>query len=182
MKTDILHLICDPSTKEPLEQFRDKYYFNPKSGQKFPIMNNIPNFLSAGDITGDNKTYERMYRWIAFAYDFMELTVAPIFIGDSLLSMRRELMNMLEKKEGNSALIVSIGTGMDLKFLPKHAEYYGLDITSSMLNRCQKYNFKGGMTPRSWSEMRKKFLSVTNVLTWFFITGGSIFSMIRKRP
>jgi ubiquinone/menaquinone biosynthesis C-methylase UbiE len=85
-----------------------------------------------------------MYHWIAFAYDFMELKIAPIFIKDTLLKMRRDLMDKLEIKEGNKVLIVSIGTGMDLKFLPEHAEYYGLDITQSMLRRCQTNNQKWG--------------------------------------
>jgi ubiquinone/menaquinone biosynthesis C-methylase UbiE len=142
MKADIQKLICDPATKEPLEAVRDEYYFNPKSGRRYPIENNIPILLTEGDLTGDNRTYERMYHWIAFAYDFMELAIAPIFIKDSLIKMRRELMEKLEIKAGNKVLIVSIGTGMDLRFLPETAEYYGLDITKSMLRKCQSNNKK----------------------------------------
>lgn len=96
MKTDIMKLICDPIIKEPLEAFRDGYFVNLKSGQRFPIINNIPIFLNEGDLTKDNRIYERMYHWIAFAYDFMELTIAPIFIKDALIKMRRDLMDKLD--------------------------------------------------------------------------------------
>ncbi len=144
MKPDINKLICDPFTQEPLELFRDKYFINLESGKRYPIIKKIPIFTNKDDLTGDNRIYEKMYHWIAFAYDFMELIIAPIFIKDSLLKMRRDLMDKLEIKEGNKVLIVSIGTGMDLKYLPKNAEYYGLDITLSMLKRCRKNNKKWG--------------------------------------
>ena len=56
MRSDILPLICDPSTRDVLELRTEsdrrgrlhEFFLNPKTGQHFPIRDGIPIFLLEG--------------------------------------------------------------------------------------------------------------------------------------
>jgi ubiquinone/menaquinone biosynthesis C-methylase UbiE len=51
---------------------------------------------------------------------------------------RREYLQELELHEGSRILEVSVGTGQNLRFLPRTVTYFGLDISWGMLRRCQR--------------------------------------------
>lgn len=84
-----------------------------------------------------------MYDRIAPTYDIVTLTAHFI-----VRALKREYINILKGldiKDGDKVLEVSIGTGLNLKYLSKNASYYGLDISSGMLKKCQKNLKKWGM-------------------------------------
>ncbi len=78
MRSDILTLICDPTTREALEIQNEsdvrgrlqKFLFNPKTGLRFPIRHGIPIFLRDGELSGLNQRYQAMYDRYARFYDF----------------------------------------------------------------------------------------------------------------
>ena len=69
MNSDVLALLCDPTTHDPLEiktepdargQLRE-FLVNPKTSQHFPIREGIPVFLDEAQVAGSNKRYQAMY-------------------------------------------------------------------------------------------------------------------------
>jgi ubiquinone/menaquinone biosynthesis C-methylase UbiE len=59
---------------------------------------------------------------------------------------RTEYLNELEIKEGADVLEVSIGTGANLRYLPRTARFFGVDISRGMLKQCKKKLRRLGLT------------------------------------
>jgi ubiquinone/menaquinone biosynthesis C-methylase UbiE len=70
---------------------------------------------------------------------------------------RGEYLKELEIKAGDRVLEVSIGTGGNLRYLSRTAQYFGLDISWGMLKRCQR-NLK------AWRMEAELFLGVAEAL------------------
>jgi ubiquinone/menaquinone biosynthesis C-methylase UbiE len=105
------------------------------SGAFFPIVNDYPDFLADQELTGLNKKYEKFYNKVG--------KIAGAFEGFFSLflnftAMRKEWLQDIKVEEGYKVLEVSVGTGWNIKGLPKNARYYGLDISKGMLNKCIK--------------------------------------------
>jgi len=58
--------------------------------------------------------------------------------GMNVEARLREYLDELEVKDGDRVLEVSVGTGRNLQFLPRTAQYFGLDISWGMLKQCQR--------------------------------------------
>ncbi|WP_432666980.1 methyltransferase domain-containing protein [Wukongibacter baidiensis] len=57
-----------------------------------------------------------------------------IFFGSKIINKQREkAINLLRLQENDRVLLIGIGTGEDLKFLPKDVKVTGIDITDEML-------------------------------------------------
>ena len=103
-------------------------------------------------VVDDNKKFMQMYDWMSRGYDIAETVIGKIRYGNSIQQMRSSLMSKLEWKDNCKVLYVSIGTGMDLNFIPKSInagslEIAGLDISFGMLRQCQrKYGEKLNLT------------------------------------
>lgn len=66
---------------------------------------------------------------------------APIYdhaVGLATLSLRRCSLEALGAGEGDRVLLVGIGTGLDLDWLPAGPEYTGIDLTPAMLERARR--------------------------------------------
>lgn len=145
MKPDILTLLCDPITHDPLaiktesngSGHLQEFLVNPKTNQRFPIRDDIPIFLKDADISGSNKRYQAMYNRIAPLYDFSTWAYSR-WKHMSVEARLREYLDELEVKPGNRVLEVSVGTGRNLQFLPRDARFLGLDISWGMLKQCQR--------------------------------------------
>lgn len=145
MKSGILSLICDPTSHDELEIKTEynargrlqEFLINPKTGQCFPIRDNIPVFLFDGDVSGSNQRYQAMYDRFAPFYDFSTWLYSR-WKGMSVEARLREYLDELEVKEGDRVLEVSVGTGRNLQFLPRSAQFFGLDISWGMLKQCQR--------------------------------------------
>jgi SAM-dependent methyltransferase len=144
MESDILALICDPTTHDTLETrtepdgrgHHQEFLFNPKSGQRFPIRDGIPIFLREGEASGSNRKYQTMYDRFAPFYDFSTWLYSRWKRID-VEARLREYLDELEVKGGDRVLEVSVGTGRNLQFLPRSARFFGLDISWGMLKRCR---------------------------------------------
>ena len=105
--------------------------------------NGILQYLNPRYLTGDNDKYQKLYDRLAPLYDFGERWIGFLKYGNSVAQMRREMMQLLEWRNGAKALYVSIGTGKDLNYLPadidaKSLQLVGADISLGMLRRAQK--------------------------------------------
>lgn len=94
----------------------------------------------AGD---DNKKFMKMYNWLSYAYDFFEQRIGKIIYKNKIEEMRRAIIGELEWKNSAKVLIVSIGTGRDLDFIPpeidlKTLEITGVDISTGMMMKCMQ--------------------------------------------
>lgn len=89
------------------------------------------------EVLGQNQKYQRFYDKIAGLYDLWEIVYAGLLHGGRD-SARHDLLKNLTVKPGDTVLEVSIGTGVNLKYLPAEAEFYGLDISWKMLQQCRR--------------------------------------------
>lgn len=55
-------------------------------------------------------------------------------------TMRKKSLHALDVQPGQQILISGIGTGLDIPFLPKNAQYTGIDLTPAMLARARLRN------------------------------------------
>jgi ubiquinone/menaquinone biosynthesis C-methylase UbiE len=79
----------------------------------------------------NNLRNKKIYRRWAGMYDK--------FFGSGYINKQRELeISMINLKAGDRILFIGIGTGEDLKFLPKGVEVVGVDITDEMLDIARK--------------------------------------------
>ena len=77
-----------------------------------------------------NKKNLQKYHWLSFIYDGA--------VGTSLFSQARQKEFELAKiQPGQRVLIVGIGTGLDIPFIPLHAEIVGIDLSTDMLSLAQ---------------------------------------------
>jgi ubiquinone/menaquinone biosynthesis C-methylase UbiE len=152
MNIETLELLCDPKTHSSLEFKNNMLISQENVGYK--IEKGIPIFLKEGDVTGLNKKYQGMYDFIAKGYDlftflFKFKLFAKYLGGDDRSPDQAEFVRLmcakgLTIKSGDKVLETSIGTGANLPYLTKTADYYGVDISSKMMKICQRNNKKWG--------------------------------------
>jgi SAM-dependent methyltransferase len=58
--------------------------------------------------------------------------------GVSVEARLREYLDELKVTAGSLVLEVSVGTGRNLQFLLRSAQFFGLDISWRMLKQCQR--------------------------------------------
>lgn len=154
----------------------------------------VENFQKDGDIylslnpdylSGDNAKYMTMYNRLARWYDMSEKWIGPLLHGKAIDKLRRDLMEEIEWKDNLSVLYVSIGTGQDLRYIPetidlKSLDFVGVDISISMLKKCQKSCAKKTNLQLFHACAEDLPLRII-VLTLSTILAESIFSMIRLK-
>jgi ubiquinone/menaquinone biosynthesis C-methylase UbiE len=164
MGPDVLPVLRDPLTQQRLHCVtRSDENGNPYSilvsmgtGDEFPIVDGIPQFLGESDLHGHNRKYRRLYDRIAPLYDLSVRGYAWL-AGGGEEARRGEYLGELEVHQGDLVLEVSIGTGRNLRFLPREARYFGLDISLGMLGKCQR-------NLRSWRREADLFLGAAEHL------------------
>ena len=153
MSPGTLDILCSPLEGAPLELASElsvdgevrQFLVNHELGFRFPIRDGIPVFVEPHQITGINSRFRRIYDdWAPF-YDLLS-RVGLYIMGVSEYKLRREFIEKLEINGSNRVLATSVGTGSDLPFLPRHCDYYGLDLSAGMLGICQKKMRKLGVT------------------------------------
>ena len=131
-------LLQSPATGDPLHVVTEKgrEALLSISGERFPIRNGIPSFLTASDLTGDNGKYNHLYQVIGGFYDDIQRIFLALkgFDRDAYF---RSYMSLLEAKPGDSVLETSVGTGLNFKYLPRGVKLTGLDLSPEMLANCQ---------------------------------------------
>ena len=145
LSAETVSLLRHPVMQEPLryesDSSRDGHFQEwlvaDESGDRFPIEEGIPIFIQPDDIVGLNKKYRTFYQFSAPLYDFF-VRLYGYFWGGSEKVWRQEFLRELEIKPGDRVLEVSVGTGGNMRLLPETAEYFGLDLTKSMLQQCKR--------------------------------------------
>lgn len=123
---------------------------NDYSGRTYPMRKSIPVLLHDRYMQGNNEKYQRLYNFIGNSYDWAEKVIDKLMRGNKIADARREMMMQLDIKNGDRVLCVSVGTGIDLTYLPDHVDVStlqitGVDISMGMLNKCKKNLDKWGI-------------------------------------
>ena len=139
MESEVLSLLCDPDTRYSFE-LEENSLRNTATGRVYPIRGGIPLFVST--VTGHNLKYKNFYDRIAPGYDIAE-RLYRLYKG--LPDWRREILNELEVSVRARVLEVSVGTGMNLRYLPRDVERFGVDLSWGMLQRCRRNLRKWGL-------------------------------------
>lgn len=132
-------ILCNPYTHNKLQRVvndKEEFLIDIENGQKFLIQDNIPAFINSSDINGTNKDSTKFYNSFAPFYELGQKVYYSFFGGEE--KARNDYLKYLDIKEGDKVLEVSVGTGANIKFLPRKAQYFGLDISLGQLNQCQK--------------------------------------------
>jgi ubiquinone/menaquinone biosynthesis C-methylase UbiE len=127
-----------PSTGNPLHVIDElgRETFVSSSGERFPIRDGIPDFLTSQDLTGDNLKYNHQYQTIGGFYDDTQRVYTALKGGD-LGSFFRSYMRLLPVEAGDSVLETSVGTGLNFQYLPHGVKLSGIDLSAEMLVNCQ---------------------------------------------
>jgi ubiquinone/menaquinone biosynthesis C-methylase UbiE len=132
MESDILSLLCDPDTRYEFE-LEGTTLRNTATGRVYPIREDIPLFVST--LSGPNLKYQALYDRIAPGYDLAE-RLQRWFMRRP--DFRSECLSELEIKPGNRVLEVAVGTGANLRYLPRDIDFFGVDLSWGMLHKCRK--------------------------------------------
>jgi short-subunit dehydrogenase/SAM-dependent methyltransferase/uncharacterized protein YbaR (Trm112 family) len=118
----------------------------PACCKHYPVVDGIPHFIEAAELTGLNGRFARLYDWFSWVYRPFSF-VAFAVIGTTEARARREVLDRLEP-HGGRVLEISIGPGVNLPYLvqrPDVGEIHGLDISIGQLRRCQAYTARLGL-------------------------------------
>jgi ubiquinone/menaquinone biosynthesis C-methylase UbiE len=138
MRQNITELIRT-QTGETLQYFHEGAYefLQTQTGVKYPIDEDIICFLNNISLTGNNKNYQKMYDRFSMFYDIATQIYARLKNGNEK-SRLMQYLSLLNVKNGDKVIEISIGTGRNIKYLNPEAEFYGIDISLGMLKRCQR--------------------------------------------
>lgn len=132
MKPESVSLLCDPDTHDAFEVVGSNLR-NSATGRIYPMRDGIPLFL--GSVTGLNRKYQAMYDRLAPGYDLAE-RLYRFFTRKA--DYRLAYIPELEIGPGARVLEVSVGTGANLRYLPRDAELFGIDLSWGMLRKCAR--------------------------------------------
>jgi ubiquinone/menaquinone biosynthesis C-methylase UbiE/uncharacterized protein YbaR (Trm112 family) len=132
MDSEVLSLLCDPDTRYSFE-LEGNTLRNTATGRVYPVRDGIPLFVST--VTGSNLKSQTYYDRMAPFYDLQE-RLYRLVAGKR--DVRREFLNELEIGKGDRVLEVSVGTGANLRFMPRDIEFFGIDLSWGMLQKCRR--------------------------------------------
>ena len=107
------------------------------SGSVAEDKNGILRFLRDDEMTGDNKTYKKLYDRLAPLYD-LTTGMYAFFRNGGERKRLLQYLSTLEIGAGSRVIEISIGTGRNIRHLRPDAVYYGIDISLPMLRECIK--------------------------------------------
>mgnify|MGYP005833301463 CR=1 FL=1 len=144
MKPDTLSMLCDPITRDPLEIIpvtrkdrTEKAMINTRTRKIYPIREDIPVFIEAGEVTGLDRKFQKYYDFFAPFYDATLKLFSALKKVEKFDKVRKDYLKNLEAKDGDKVLEVSIGTGSNIRYMPPTCRFYGLDISWGMLMKCR---------------------------------------------
>jgi ubiquinone/menaquinone biosynthesis C-methylase UbiE len=108
-----------------------------QNGIKYPVIGNIICFPDSVSLTGNNKNYQKMYDRFSQFYDLATKGYA-LFKNGNEKNRLMQYLNLLNVKNGDKVIEISIGTGRNIKYLNSDADYFGVDISLGMLKKCER--------------------------------------------
>ncbi len=134
-----LDFLRSPISHDPLElreTSEGKVLIGKDSGDIFEIRESIPVLVDPSTMSEANKKSRRFYDLLAPFYEFSQSIYYAMNGGEE--NSRDEYLKYTGVNKGDRVLEVSIGNGVNLKFLPRNADYFGIDVSWGQLKRCQR--------------------------------------------
>ncbi len=138
MKQEIADLLISP--KGNLLNYCQKgenEFLQNSLGETFFINDGIICFIDNNSLTGNNRKYQRIYDRFSGFYDIVTKIYAKLKNGNEEKRLVQYL-SLLNIKDEDKVIEISIGTGRNIKYLNTKADYYGVDISLGMLKQCNK--------------------------------------------
>jgi hypothetical protein len=175
LRAPTVPLVRNPATGTALELRTDdgKQFLASEAGERFRLLDDMPSFLEESDITGLNRKYAQFYDMIAGFYDTGERVVAALSHGGAR-HVRRKFLKSLSVRSGDLVLETSVGTGMNLKFLPPEIRVLGVDISLGCYRSASKILFAGVKKWSCFMPTRKRCRSPVTRSMWCSTLGESI--------
>jgi ubiquinone/menaquinone biosynthesis C-methylase UbiE len=128
----------DPKTGEPLHYSKNgRLLVNDGNKAKYQINENgIAEFIESSDIKGSNEKSTAFYNSFSPFYELGQKFYYSFFGGE--ISAREDYLKYLDINDGDRVLEVSVGTAANIKFLPREANCYGIDISKGQLVQALK--------------------------------------------
>jgi len=141
-RADLIAILQSPKDGSDLRFIRDNQgeALVGKAGERFPIVDGIPNFAPKSEVKGLNSKFDRLYELFGGFYDEATRVEAMLKNGDEN-AIRQGWMQCVHVNPQDWVLETSVGSAGNLKLLPKDACYFGLDLSREMLRR-GSYNLK----------------------------------------
>ena len=175
MNSEILSLLCDPDTRYAFE-LEENALRNTATGRVYPIREGIPLFVST--LTGPNLRFQTMYDRIAPGYDLAEWLYRTLLRKPDY---RLEYLSELEIRPGARVLEVSVGTGANLRYLPRDIDFYGIDLSWGMLRKCRKNLKKWGREAKLFQGEAGRLPFCAEAFDCVFHVGGINFFTHKER-
>ncbi|MGH9518380.1 MAG: methyltransferase domain-containing protein [Terriglobales bacterium] len=169
----LLPLLCDPDTRYPLEMI-DGTLRNAMLGRVYPVRDGIPLFLSS--VRSNQFLHEIVFDRIAPGYDLAHRLLRWV---TGRRDHQPEFLSELELCPQARVLEVSVGTGMNLRYLPKDVDFFGVDISLGMLRACRRNLKRWGRQAHLFQGEAERLPFVGNVFDCVFLAGG--FNSSRKK-
>jgi SAM-dependent methyltransferase len=140
MQSEIFDLMISPETDNKLGLSGDgEALIATDSGERFPLVDGMPDFMGGKPLS---ELDEEAINWfdlmgVAFSYDW-RLKWMFWRKGISEDDMRLDCLNRLEIEAESRILETSVGTGTNVQYFPKTADFVGLDISWKMLRYCRQ--------------------------------------------
>jgi ubiquinone/menaquinone biosynthesis C-methylase UbiE/uncharacterized protein YbaR (Trm112 family) len=142
MRAETLSLLCNPYKGEPFKREGDTLV-GIASGQTFPIRQGIPVILDQPSQALKNRFSQGLYNLTAFAYDPVVHWSSKLKVS-SEEAIRSDYIASFNIQSGQLVFESSVGTASNTLYLPPHADYYGQDISWSILRVAQRKLKKAG--------------------------------------
>ncbi len=135
----MLSLLRSPVNGERLElteRAGETHLVGTDSGTSFPVRDGIPVFIDPGRLNAANEKSRIYYDILSPFYQLTQSVYYNLKGGEE--QSRNEYLKYVEVENGDSVLEVSIGNGVNIKYLPANAEYFGVDVSWGQLRRCRQ--------------------------------------------
>lgn len=146
MHVENLSLLRSPVNHEPLdlrETLDGTVLVGKESGTIFRLREGIPVFTDQSRFTDANRKSRRYYDLLSPFYQFTQSFYYRLKGGEE--RSRNEYLNYAAVREGDRVLEISVGNGANIRFLPRKAEYFGIDVAWGQLKKCRALKLKHGL-------------------------------------
>jgi ubiquinone/menaquinone biosynthesis C-methylase UbiE/uncharacterized protein YbaR (Trm112 family) len=135
MRPETIQIMCNPYHGEPFK-LEGETLIGTASGRKYPIIDGIPVILEKSGHPKQTAFSRLFYDFLAFAYDPVVRLGELLKVNTENL-VRDQVIQDLPINPGDRVLETAVGSGSNYRFLPDHAEYYGIDLSLPLLKRAQ---------------------------------------------
>ncbi|HVC47942.1 MAG TPA: methyltransferase domain-containing protein [Terracidiphilus sp.] len=161
----VLPLLCDPDTRYPLEMV-DGRLRNTLLGRVYPVQDGIPLFVSS--MRSGQFLRQILFDRIAPGYDLAHQLFRWV---TGRRDHRPEFLSEMDLPPQARVLEVSVGTGMNLRYMPEDVEFFGVDLSWGMLRVCRRNLKRWGRRAHLFQGEAERLPFVGNVFDCVLLVG-----------